>query len=161
MLDDARRLDVLAALGIDVYRLRAADPVPSQPPSSAGAGNARAGSADLPVRMVIACAETARRDARLARRLGQVVRALGVDEAAVAWVEGAADGSFAALPPADTYLMFGGEAARHGAALLPIDRQNSATIAVTPDPAEMMRDGAARRALWQTLKPLARRLRQV
>jgi len=159
MLDDARRLDVLAALGIDIYRLRAADPVPSQP--AASAGSAQPASADVPARMVIACAAAARRDARLARRLAQVVRALGVDEAAVAWAESAADGSFAALPPADAYLMLGAEAARHGAALLPIDRQNSATIAVTPDPAQMLRDGAARRALWQTLKPLARRLRQV
>ena len=173
MLDEAGRLDMLAALGIDVYHLRAADeaPIPAaaaaRAPASvtptrlaAAAGSAQAARSDAPARLVVACAAGVRRDARLARHIGQVVRALGVDDAAVAWAESAPDGSFTALPLVDAYLMLGSSAARHGAALLPIERQNSATIVVAPEPGELLRDRASRRALWQMLKPLARRLRE-
>ena len=155
MLDEERRLNVLAALGIGVYRLR----VPDERQSTPASVDATADSAPaVAPRMVIACDRATRQDARTLRQLNQVVRAIGVGNNAIAWVEAAADGSFGALPPVDAYLMLGA-AARRCAASLSIDRQNAATIAVTPEPADMMRDGAARRALWQVLKPLARRLR--
>lgn len=145
MLDDGRRLEVLAALGIDVYRLRA-----HGTPAPAASGT---------IRLVVACAGGARRDGRIAQRLDRAVRALGVGDADVAWTEGATDGSVAGLPQADAYLMCGASVARACSASLPLDRQKSATIAVSADPSEWARDAASRRALWQALKPLARRLR--
>jgi len=154
MLDEGRRLDVLAALGIDVYRLRA--PGARHAATSCAGATADAAPAVAP-RLVIACDAAARRDTRMVRPLNHVVRALGIDSNEVAWIESAANGSFVALPPVDAYLLIG--AAQRCAAALPIERQNAATIALTAEPADMMRDGATRRALWQALKPLARRLR--
>jgi DNA polymerase III psi subunit len=153
MLDEGRRLDVLAALGIDVYRLRAPDAQQRAAPPDGVAAH----SAPPPApRLVVACDAAARRDARTARQLNHVVRALGVAGDEVAWIGSAPDGSFVALPAVDAYLLIG--AAQRCAAALPIERQNAAAIALTPEPPDMMRDGATRRALWQALKPLARRL---
>ena len=112
MLDDGRRLEVLAAIGIDVYRLRApavaAAPVhsasqPADSPSDTVAGP----------RLAIACSAAARREPGFAR----------------------------------------------ASAHLSLEQQASATIAVSAEGAEMFRDAAARRATWQALKPLVRRLR--
>jgi len=159
MLDDGCRLEVLAAIGIDVYRLRAPRPALAVGSSAALADTVdSAALAELALRLAVACDARLRRDARAASQLDQVVRALGVDAGAVAWVDAAASGALAALPQVDAWLMVGAAAARAISAQLPLDRQNSATIAVSAEPADWMRDAAARRALWQSLKPLARRL---
>ena len=75
-------------------------------------------------------------------------------------IETAADGSLTALPEAPAYLMIGAAAARACSAHLSIERQNALMLVVIDDePAMALRDAAAKRALWQQLKPLARRLR--
>jgi DNA polymerase III psi subunit len=151
MLDESSRLQVLAALGIDVYRLRTVGAQDPESDSVLALGHS--------ARLAVACAGTARRDARLARRIDLAIRAIGVDSAQVAWAESAAGATFDSMPPADAYLLCGAAAARVCSALLPLDRQNSSAIAVSAEPAEWMRDGNAKRALWQALKPLARSLR--
>jgi DNA polymerase III psi subunit len=151
MLDDGRRLELLAALGIDVYRLRRNDAAPAPAPAA---------TASAAVRLVVACSGAARRDARIAHRLGQALRAVAVDASEVAWVDAGVGGAVAELPAAQAYLMCGAAIARACSALLPIDRQQAATIAVSADPADWARDPSARRTLWQALKPLARRLRE-
>ena len=157
MLDDGRRLEVLAAIGIDVYRLRApavaAAPVhsasqPADSPSDTVAGP----------RLAIACSAAARREPGFARASAHLVRALGVPESAVCWVETAGAAS-APLPDVPAYLMIGPTAARACSAHLSLEQQNTATIAVSAEGTEMFRDAVARRATWQALKPLLRQLR--
>ena len=178
MLDD-RRLGILAALGIDVYRLRAAEAEapPAQQPvtASAAAGvpndrsavapavdgdeNAAAEGQPAEPALVLACAPGARRDARAAASLARILRAIGSSDAAAAWVEVGAGTPARAVPLAAAYLMVGADAARACSALLPLAVQDAAAIAVIADPAVAAADAAAKRALWQSLKPLARRLR--
>jgi DNA polymerase III psi subunit len=152
MLDEGSRMAVLAAIGIDLYRLRTVD--------AKGEALAAQSAVGEPERLVVACAHGAGRDARLARLLPQLLRSLGVADAAVRRIETAADGSLGALPQAPAYLMIGDATARACAAQLPIEQQNALTLVVIgAEPAAALRDTAAKRALWQQLKPLARRLR--
>jgi len=149
MRDEARRFEILAALGIDVYVLRAAPP-PAALPAMAVAGEPAS------PRLVVACAPAARIE--LQPRCTQLVRALGLAQDDVAFLSAGA----AVAPPvpeAPAYLMLGAEAARACSAQLPLGRQQSAAIAVVDDSAARARDGAGKRALWSALKPLARRLR--
>jgi DNA polymerase III psi subunit len=160
MLDESRRLEVLAALGIDVYRLRAADSVStaSAPPPQPQEHSA---CIDVPARLVVASAHGASREPQLARLLPQVLRALAVPDAAVRCIETAADGSVARLPEAPAYLMIGASTARACSAYLPIERQNEVALAVIDFAATgLPRDAGAKHALWQLLKPLVRRLRK-
>jgi hypothetical protein len=108
---------------------------------------------------VIACPRSVRRDPRLAQPLRQLARALGIDPAAVTWVETDGDGTDLALPDVDCYLLLGAAAARACSAQLSLERQSKATIAVSGEPGELFRDAAGRRTLWQSLKPLLHRLR--
>jgi hypothetical protein len=152
MLDEARRLEILAALGVDVYVLRDAPP-PAPPALAVPDEPARQLS---PPRLVVACAPAARIEWQ--PRCTQLVRALGLAQDAVTFLSAGA----AVAPPvpeAPAYLMLGAEAARACSAQLPLARQQSAAIAVVDDSAVRARDGAGKRALWSALKPLARRLR--
>lgn len=158
MLDESRRLEVLTALGIDVYRLRdagsaataAGSPSPELPANSIE-----------PARLVVASAHGASREPRLARLLPQILRALAVPDAAVRRIETGADGALAQLPDATAYLMLGTATARACCAHLSIERQNAVTLAVVDDDGGAGAAGAgAKRALWQLLKPLVRRLRE-
>ena len=144
MRDDARQLEVLAAIGIDVYRLRS-------PPAMSAAAQAPA--------LVVACAKGDRSRADSARRLTQILRALGASDADTAWVEAAPGAPLPAVPDAPAYLMIGSEVARACSAQLPLQRQDDATIVILADIGDIGRGVTARRALWQALKPLARRLR--
>src|SRR5215468_7739657 len=101
MLDDGRRHELLAAIGIDVYRLRAA-------PARGAVADAGAVAAAFPpaavvARVVIACSAAARRDARLAAPLVHVVRALGVAAAEAAWVEADGERPCGPLPEVSCY----------------------------------------------------------
>jgi len=159
MLDDGRRLEVLAALGVDVYRLRQAGP--ANVALAVPAFAEQLTSAPATARLVVASAHGASREPRLARLLAQIQRALGVADAVVRRIETSADGSLAQLPDAPAYLMIGTATARAYSAHLSIERQNSATLAVIDfDAAGLAREAGARRALWQLLKPLVRRLRE-
>jgi hypothetical protein len=157
MLDEGSRLAVLAAIGIDVYRLRAAD---AQGDASRTAALAEHPAVAEPARLVVGCVNGAGRNPSLARLLPQLLRSVGVADAAARRIETAADGSLTALPEAPAYLMIGAAAARACSARLSIERQNALMLVVIEDePAMALRDAAAKRALWQQLKPLARRLR--
>ncbi len=159
MLDEGRRLEVLCAMGIDVYRLRLADP--SSLAVSLPAVPEKSGNEPEPARLVVASAHGAGREPRYARWLSQILRALGIAEAAVCRIETTADGSLAQLPEAPAYLMIGTATARACSTHLSIERQNATTLAVIDfDAAGLQHDSAGKRALWQLLKPLVRRLRE-
>ena len=162
MLDEGRRLQVLAAMGVDVYQLRgvrasASDATPAPAPEvgeSIGAGVISAR-----VSVVAVCAHAVRANLRLARLFAQLPRSLGIDAARLAWVEMSSDGTLPALPEVPCYLFIGSAIARASAAQLSLTQQNQATIAVCAEPQELLAGPPARRALWQVIKPLARRLR--
>jgi hypothetical protein len=159
MLDDGRRLEALAAIGIDVYRLRPAGSA-DVASATAPALPERSTSAAGPARLVVAGAHGAGRDPGFARLLSQLLHALDVADAVIRRIETAADGSLAELPDAPAYLMIGTPAARACSAQLSIEQQNAATLVVIDgDPARLPRDAGGKRTLWQLLKPLARRLR--
>ena len=144
MLAEAQRLSVLHAMGIDVYRLRAPDA-----PASA---SARDDAADAGATVAV----IGKRDAIPARLQAQLPRALGVANERVHW----GDVTAAHLPEnAAAYVVIGTEGARALGVQLSTMQQNATLIAATAEPAVLLRDGAAKRALWQILKPVARRLR--
>ena len=156
MFDDDRRLELLAAIGIDVYRLRPSAAAPRRGAVRDGAAAPMPAAASAAPSVAICCDEAARTEAWRAPRFAQLVRALGVDPAAVAWVDASTDG---ALPDVPCYLMIGAAAARACSAQLSLEQQRVATIAVSADADRLFGDAPSRRALWQVLKPLARRLR--
>lgn len=161
MLDEGRRLQVLAAIGVDVYRLRGARDAAVAAASALEAPPVTiAGSADAAgVGVVAVCARGARAEPRLSRLFGQLPGALGIAASRLTWIEMSADGTLTGLPAAPAYLLVGSSAARAGAAHLSLTQQHEATIAVCAEPHELLADAQARRVLWQILKPLARRLR--
>jgi len=158
MLDEGRRLQVLAAMGVDVYKLRATGGVaPVAAPGLAAGGRETIGAAAANV--VAVCASCIGAELRLARLFAQLPRALGANAARLTWIELAADGAAPALPDVPCYLFVGSATARVCAAQLSLTQQNQATIAVCAEPQELLAGAPARRALWHAIKPLARRLR--
>jgi len=158
MLDEGRRLQVLAAMGVDVYQLRGARDATSTAAPALPAGESEgAGAAAASVAAV--CARGARADPRLARLFANLPLALGVAPSRLTWIEASADGSVPALPDVPCYLFAGSAISRAGAAQLSLTQQKQATIAVCADPSELLAGVSARRMLWQVIKPLARRLR--
>jgi hypothetical protein len=149
MRDDARQLQVLAAIGIDVYRLR------SMPAGAAACADAASAAPAL----VVACAKGDRSRADSARWLSQILRALGATDETTTWVETAPGAALPAVPDAPAYLMIGSDVARACSAQMPLQRQDRATIAILADIGDLGGGATQRRALWQALKPLARRLR--
>ncbi len=156
MLDEGRRLQVLAAMGVDVYQLRGVREAASATVPAEGRDESDGAAA---ANVVAVCARGVRADLRLARLFAQVARALGIGAARLSWIEMAADGTLSALPDVPCYLFVGSATARAGAALLSLTQQNQATIAVCAEPQELLAGASTRRALWQAIKPLARRLR--
>jgi DNA polymerase III psi subunit len=156
MLDEGSRLAVLAAIGIDVYRLRMADVLGD---ASRVAALAEHSTVAEPARLVVGCVNGAGRNPDLARLVPQLLRSVGVADAAVRRIETAADGSLAELPQAPAYLMIGAAAARACSAHLSIEQQNTLVLVVIDAEPASLRDAAAKRTLWQQLKPLARQLR--
>ncbi len=133
---EARRHELLAALGIDRYVRRAP--------------RARAA-------LIVVCDRAAAGGPAAARLRALLPGAVGVAASAVRWI--ATDGArVPPLPAARTVLVLGAALARACAAAgsgVPPD----ATIAVADEPATSLRGAMAKRALWQALKPIARRLR--
>ena len=156
MLDDGDRLRVLAEMGIDVYRLRNAQvPAPAAAALHVGAQPAASETACL----VAVCARGVRSAARSALLLKQLPQIFAIAGSALAVVDADTDGRVAALPQAPAYLLLGDACAAACAAHLTLSELDAATLAVIAAPAQALRDAAGKRALWQTLKPLARRLR--
>ena len=141
MLAEAQRLSMLQAMGIDAYCLRTA------------------AAAAPPLTQAIArgVAVIGERNAIPARLHAQLPRALGVAAERVQWC----DVSAADLPEnAAAYVVIGTEAARALGVQLSTMQQNATVIAATAEAAALLSDGAAKRAFWQILKPVARRLRE-
>jgi hypothetical protein len=152
---DSEHLRVLAAMGVDVYALRTETFAPAMDAPAPTGVSAEA----VAPRVVVVCAQNVRRDARLARLFAQLPQALGVPGSAVGWLEADAAGSFISTPSTPAYLVLGAAMARALGVQLSTMQQNSSTIAVTADPAQLPGGAADKRALWQALKPLAQRLR--
>ncbi len=139
MLAEAHRRELLSAMGVDVYVLRAA---------SAGT-NRVAQSADWLV--VVASTET-QKSIQCAQLRKTLPAMLGVAPDRVRWI--AADAND--IPDAAAYLVFGAALARQFGANMPAAKQQAAVIAVADEPAASFTSAMAKRALWQSLKPIAR-----
>jgi len=158
---ESRRAQVLAAMGIEVLRLRgtgarsshAADLVDALQPAAPAAWT------DAP-RVLIVCARGHRTDARTARMAAQLPRALGTSAASIAWCEADARGEVASPPQVPAYLVLGTRMAHALGAQLPTTLQNAAVIAVIGEPEALPVDASGKRVLWQALKPIARALRE-
>jgi hypothetical protein len=137
MQAEARRRELLGALGIDLYVPRA---VP------------KAGRAAM---LLVVCAEADARtsDALHLRRI--LPNALGVEASCILWMSPEAT----ALPPAVACLVLGARPPGVHDAQLSTMRQNGEMIAVADKPDACLGSPVAKRALWQILKPVARRLR--
>lgn len=152
---DANRLRLLEAMGIDVYALRAHDAAPAR---DAAQGNADGGESAGP-RLAVVCASGVRREARLARLFAQLPQTVGIAADAIHWLEADAGGALSGAADAPAYLVFGAAMARALGVQLSTMHQSTVTIAVTADPAQLPGSAADKRALWQALKPIVRRLR--
>jgi hypothetical protein len=142
MLAETQRVSILRAMGIEVFRLRAA----AAPDAVVEAGF---GSAQV----VVVCTS----QAVPGRFRAQLPYALGIAPERVRWCEREAE----APEDAAAYVVIGTEAARALGVQLSTMQQNRSIIAATADVPDLLRDGSARRALWQSLKPVARRMREV
>jgi len=156
MLDDGARLRVLAEMGIAVYRLRRA-PEPTAVVAEAAASADADTSATA--RLIVVCARGVRTDTRSALLLKLLPHALGIASSALTLVEADGAGQVAALPQAPAYLLLGEACAAACAAHLTLAELDAATLAVIAAPGDALRAAPGKRALWQNLKPLARRLR--
>ena len=143
MLAEGQRISMLQAMGVDVYRLRSGN-APVDP-----AGVVIAGAS-----VAVICPGLA--SAGLTRFRAQLPRALGLAPERVQWH--AADSADLAQD-AMAYVALGIEAARALGVQLSTMQQNVSVIAVTADPAALLRDATAKRALWHALKPVVHRLR--
>jgi hypothetical protein len=163
MLAEAQRHEVLAAMGIDVYLLRKRD---------AGKQSAAAVRLDVPeavspraampadIVLVVACSRSVDADPATARLRAGLPLALGVAAARIGWIETDAAGDLPPPPAAPAYLALGTELARSLGAQLSTKQQMASVIAVADAPRACLANALAKRALWQALKPVARRLRQ-
>jgi hypothetical protein len=143
MLAEAQRLSMLRTMGVDVYRLRSIE-VPVGPAAVIAAAAS----------VAVICPQAA--SAGLARFRDQLPRALGLVPERVRWQ--AAEAADLAQD-AVAYVALGTEAARALGVQLSTMQQNRSTIAVTAEPAALLRDAAAKRALWHALKAVVHRLR--
>jgi len=159
MLDEGRRLQVLAAMGVDVYQLRGKRDVASTTAFALPTDSVDAAVGAASVSVVAVCARGARSDLRLARLFAQLPRALGISASRLTWVEMSAEGTLSTLPDVACYLFVGSAIARAGAVQLSLTQQGEATIAVCAEPRDLLAGTPAKRALWQVIKPMARRLR--
>lgn len=153
---DASRLRLLEAMGVDVYALRArAEPQPAGQTQQSRDDS----DAAQALRVAVVCAKGVRADARLARLFKHLPQTFGTHAQTIVWLDAGADGELAAAAEAQAYLVFGAAMARALGAQLSTMQQSTATIAVTAEPAQLPGGAADKRALWQALKPIARRLR--
>ncbi|MBS0589062.1 MAG: hypothetical protein JSR65_00310 [Proteobacteria bacterium] len=159
---DATRLRLLQTMGIDVYlpRTPAASGLAGFPSVGSAGGVTAASGVQGGVALVVVRPSAMRDAARFAHFFQHLPRALGIDADAIAWRDVDAEGHVADVIQADSYLVFGAAAARALGAQLSTAQQGAATIAVTAESAQLLGSAADKRALWQTLKPIARRVRE-
>ena len=164
---ESRRAQVLAAMGIEVLRLRGSAPRSTQAVDHEAArttathgGTMRPAPVTAEPRVLVVCARGHRTDARTMRIASQLPRALGTSAASIAWCEADARGEVAAPPQVPAYLVLGTRMAHALGAQLPTTLQNAAVIAVIGEPEALPVDASGKRVLWQALKPIARALRE-
>ena len=140
MLVEAQRRSILGSMGVDVFLRRLGE-------ESAAPAPLAVHESKLVVVSPLAAVP--------ARFRAQLPRALGIPEDQVNWCD------LAAGVPDDAmaYVVVGTEAARALGVQLSTMQQNTATIVATAEPVELLQGAAAKRVLWQSLKPVARRLR--
>ncbi len=143
MLADAQRRDMLAAMGIEVYVPRA---------STAPQGLAVSGDW-----LIVAASGAAMKSAQCIQFRKTLPTVVGLPSERIRWISAESDNGFDEVPPAKAYLVLGAVLARSLGAQLSATQQNSAVIAVADEPAQSFGSAMARRALWQTLKPIARK----
>ena len=143
MLAETQRRELLSAMGIDVYVPR--DLARGTQPASGGNDW-----------LVVAAPVETQKSTQCAQLRKSLPAMLGIPAERIGWVSGTAD-----VPPAAAYLVLGAAFAREFGAHLPAAQQQAAVIAVADEPAASFAGGIAKRALWQSLKPIARRAREV
>ena len=162
MLEAQQRQALLTAMGIDVYLLRgsAHDAAASGAIAVAGSVPEDAAPPHDGIGLLVACGRAGADDAGRTQRLRALLPlALGVAAQRVRWIEADAAGELDNVLEAPAYLALGAAMPRALGAHLSTMQQMSSTIAAADAPAASLRDGLAKRALWQALKPLARTLR--
>ena len=150
MLAESQRGQMLAAMGIDVYVLRGAQ-----------AGRAESGVAVSDgAWLIVAASDVAMKSTQCAQLRKSLPTMIGLADDRVRWIAADAANAFDSVPSANAYLVLGAALARSLGAQLSATQQNSAVIAVADEPAISFGTAMAKRALWQTLKPIARRARE-
>lgn len=151
MLAEAQRLAFLNAMGVDVYRPRATAPAPIETTTSA----------TLAAQTVVLCARHHRERPHAARLFARLHDVLGVVSDRLSWHESDATAAIDAPPEAEVYLVFGTPLARALGEKLSTMQQMRSLIAIVDEAEHLTGSAASKRALWQTLKPVARRLRSM
>lgn len=151
MLADSQRRDMLAAMGIDVYVLRGA--------RTAHADAATAITADE--WLIVAASDAVMKSTQCAQLRKSLPSIIGLAPDRIRWLAADAENSFDAVPTANAYLVLGASLARSLGAHLSATQQNAAVIAVADEPSLSFGSAMSKRALWQTLKPIARRAREL
>jgi hypothetical protein len=151
MLAESQRRQMLAAMDIDVYVLREVQAVraESRAPKSHGAW------------LIVAVSDVAMKSTQCAQLRKSLPSLVGLTDDRVRWIVADEASSFDTVPSAEAYLVLGAALARSLGAQLSATQQNAAVIAVADEPAISFGTAMSKRALWQTLKPIARRAREV
>ena len=151
MLAESQRRQMLAAMDIDVYVLREAQPARAEVrvPNSDGAW------------LIVAVSDIAMKSTQCAQLRKSLPSVIGLTDERVRWIVADGASSFDSVPSANAYLVLGAALARSLGAQLSATQQNIAVIAVADEPAISFGTPMSKRALWQTLKPIARRAREV
>jgi hypothetical protein len=150
MLAESQRRQMLAAMDIDVYVLRDVQAVraESRAPCPDGAW------------LIVAASDAAMKSIQCAQLRKALPFMLGLTDDRVRWVVAEDASSSESIPSANAYLVLGAALARSLGAQLAASQQNAAVIAVADEPGISFGTAMSRRALWQTLKPIARRARE-
>jgi hypothetical protein len=151
MLADARRLALLDAMGVDVYRPRAKPSFESQRGSTSISQN-DAGSA----RIAVLCAPHARTSNSFFAKLHGI---LGMGAENLVWIENDSSQSFQIPERIDAYLIFGTQRARALGEKLSTMEQMETVIAIVDDMPPTSMSVENKRALWRAMKPIVRRIR--
>jgi hypothetical protein len=145
MLAEAHRRELLSAMGVDVYVPRSAPRAAVESVDS---------NADW---LIVAAADDTQKSTQCAQLRKTLPAMLGVPAGRIRWIGADAN----EIPNAAAYLVLGAALAREFGANVPAAQQQAAVIAVADEPTISFAGAMSKRALWQSLKPIARRAREV
>ncbi len=151
MLADSQRREMLAAMGIDVYVLRGAQAERADSTASVAVDQW----------LIVAASDAVMKSTQCAQLRKSLPSIVGLAPDRIRWLAADAANSFDAVPTANAYLVLGAGLARSLGAHLSATQQNAAVIAVADEPSLSFGSAMSKRALWQTLKPIARRAREL